>query len=132
MSIEDIEPRVLFVGDSPSKANTNPIMAFIGSRSGKTLEAWTERLGLKLGEYMMINRTDEFFADCARSFYKSSRPVISLGVKADVALSKANVPHFSLPHPSGLNRKLNDKKTLGLTLSRCRRHIDAIQEFNNK
>lgn len=30
---------------------------------------------------------------------------------------------FNLPHPSGLNRELNDKKKLGELLTRCREFV---------
>ena len=43
--------------------------------------------------------------------------VIALGEFASQALTKSMVPHFKLPHPSGLNRKLNDKNLIDKELS---------------
>ena len=34
--------------------------------------------------------------------------VLALGAFASSALGKLDIPHFQLPHPSPLNRKLND------------------------
>jgi|TARA_A100001388_G_C28769974_1_gene503210 hypothetical protein len=45
--------------------------------------------------------------------------VIALGNVASEALSKIGVEHFKLPHPSGLNRKLNDKKYVNKVLKEC-------------
>ena len=42
--------------------------------------------------------------------------VIALGGFASKALSKAKIGHYRLPHPSPLNRQLNDKINLGLIL----------------
>jgi len=42
-------------------------------------------------------------------------------------LTKENVPHLKIPHPSGLNRVLNDKKTVDKFLRHCK---DYIGEYN--
>ena len=38
--------------------------------------------------------------------------ILALGNTASDALNRLNIDHFKLPHPSGLNRKLNDKEYL--------------------
>ena len=42
-----------------------------------------------------------------------------LSRKDSLKLSKIGVEHFKLPHPSGLNRKLNDKKYVNKVLKEC-------------
>lgn len=120
--------RVLFVGDRPSKDNLSS-RAFIGSRSGTTLMEWITRMGIDEDSYMAINRTDEFFVACAKSFQNQGKPIISLGNNAHKALLKAGLFHYCLPHPSGLNRKNNDKKFVDVSLKRCKRYIDALEAF---
>ena len=44
---------------------------------------------------------------CALPIYYTK--VLALGNFPSSALDKINVSHYKLPHPSGLNRKLNDK-----------------------
>ena len=36
--------------------------------------------------------------------------IIALGNTASETLNKINIPHFKMPHPSGLNRQLNNKE----------------------
>lgn len=115
--------KVLFVGDKPSKHNTDPDVAFEGTRSMTTLLTWIEFLGLSLGEYRIINRnhpsfetTVSLFNDCA---------IIALGEEASKALNAIEEPHFKLPHPSGLNRKLNDHYYVQSILRECRFYING-------
>lgn len=115
--------RVLFVGDKPSKHNLDPDVAFEGTRSMTTLLTWIEFLGLSLGEYRIINRnhpsfetTINLFNDCA---------IIALGEEASKALNAIEEPHFKLPHPSGLNRKLNDKAYILAILRECKYYING-------
>lgn len=117
--------KVLFVGDKPSAKNFDPKVAFEGSKSGETLKAWAKLMGLRKQDYMAINRVDEFFVECCKSFSNADKAIITLGVHAHKALLKAGVPHFPLPHPSGLNRKLNDKKALAANLARCFQYVQA-------
>ena len=53
---------------------------------------------------------------------KGYEKVIALGNVASEALTKINVDHFKLPHPSGLNRKLNDKKYVTQLLKECKEY----------
>lgn len=48
--------------------------------------------------------------------------IVTLGEKADWGFEslKSDIPHFKLPHPSGLNRKLNDKEALEKLLADCK------------
>src|SRR5260370_41426199 len=117
------EPKVLFVGDRPSKANTDGWYAFKGTKSGTTLGKWLSALSLTQDDCIMINQVDEYFADCARSFHRRGYPVIALGRNAELALIKSNIPHFTMPHPSGRNRLLNNKQVVALSLARCRQYI---------
>ena len=39
--------------------------------------------------------------------------------------------HFVLPHPSPLNRQINDDKFISMKLSECRRYIDENSNSNS-
>lgn len=50
--------------------------------------------------------------------------VIALGEFASYALTKIGVDHFKLPHPSGLNRQINDKSFVKQKLKECKKYYD--------
>lgn len=49
--------------------------------------------------------------------------VVALGSFPSRVLSRLGVDHFTLPHPSGLNRKLNDPEYVEAMLKMCRDYI---------
>lgn len=49
--------------------------------------------------------------------------VLSLGGFASRILQRLGARHFRLPHPSGLNRQLNDSEYVRRILSECRDYI---------
>ena len=117
---------VLFVGDKPSK-NSDPNHAFKGAKCEARLKEWIESI-IATSDYMVINRVDEYFKECVNSHVKRGNPVIALGNAASKALK--DIPHFKLPHPSGLNRKLNNKRALRRQLDRARMFVStAVQEY---
>lgn len=54
---------------------------------------------------------------------RNTPKVITLGERAKNAIDSLVVNTFALPHPSGLNRELNDKKKLSGQLAKCRAFI---------
>jgi len=50
--------------------------------------------------------------------------VISLGGFPSKALKKIGVDHFVMPHPSGLNRKLNDPAYEKQALQECKDYLE--------
>lgn len=114
--------KVLFVGQNPSKASRTPDVAFSDTRSRATLLAWLKRAGLRLSDVSFINCFDKV-GDVKKSdasldkvfcaWARAGKPiVVAVGRFAWDALSSDErfSCSFMLPHPSGRNRKLNDKK----------------------
>jgi uracil-DNA glycosylase len=58
--------------------------------------------------------------------------VIALGKMAVWALSEIDLPHFELPHPSGLNRTLNNKEALQNVLADCKSWLYSTPEESTK
>lgn len=123
---------IIFVGDKPSKKNIDPEVAFVGTKSYKTVLDWIYEMKIDVTHTVLCNKTDVK----ARAYGIEVNPanygldlhhedrVIALGEEASKYLDKINVNHFKLPHPSGLNRKLNDKKWLKKELKKCYKWIN--------
>jgi hypothetical protein len=117
--------RVLIVGINPSSADSKKTCASI-----KRLCRWTEEMGIKHfsftncvpfpGKYTVSDIDYEFLSGCTESYNK----VLALGGFPSKALSKLGINHFTLPHPSGLNRKLNDREYEKHILEKCIEYIN--------
>lgn len=112
--------RALFVGDKPSKKNLDPDVAFVGADCHARLLDWVRRLKVQAPEF--VNRTHSEFSMWIHHARAFKIPIIALGEEASKALGF--IEHFKLPHPSGLNRKINDKKFVSDQLRRARKFIN--------
>ena len=54
--------------------------------------------------------------------------VVALGKFASLCLDKARVNHLEMPHPSPLNRLLNDKQYEANKIKQCKNYIRASHE----
>lgn len=117
--------KAVFVGSNPS-TSSHYISAFHEStKSARVLNDWIKDITIENVEYINVaeytthnNRpltTAEIKAalprvnqllKCALKDYK----VVALGKTAVKALTLLKVEFYEMPHPSGLNRKLNDPK----------------------
>lgn len=122
--------RILVVGQNP--AQKSPDSAFVGTASGRRLASWLVEAGFDMGlvEYANIyskptkkNRkpSKKDMAKVLRSkkfarYLSSYDAVVAVGVLADdsiidiVKKYKIELNWISITHPSGLNRKTNDKE----------------------
>jgi len=114
--------RAVLVGDKPSKHNTHPDIPFKGTASWTRLQGWIKEM--KLDHVILRNQCDLNPGD----IMLQEGPVVALGQAAAKKLTEINILHFTLPHPSGLNRQLNDKKRLTRKLARARLWIEERQE----
>ena len=98
-------------------------------RTFDRLNDWVERLGIE--EYFFVNasantgkikQSDVDLDNLSRACYNAR--VIALGNFASEALTKIGVEHFKLPHPSPLNRQINDKSYISDQLSKCKDYIN--------
>ena len=116
--------RVLIVGINPSSARENHL-----SPTFRRVPKWADYLGLR--NYSFINcipypgpykekDIDREFLYQAVSYHSK---VIALGQFPSKILSKLGKKHFALPHPSGLNRLLNDKRYELAQLDKCSEYL---------
>lgn len=115
--------RVLVVGINP--ANGSPKIKGALAR----LAAWMDDVGVRHwsftnciftpGTYSFKDVDFDHLAYCAAGYDK----VVALGGFPSRALSELGINHHVLPHPSGLNRNLNDKEYERLRVKMCKEYI---------
>lgn len=119
---------IIFVGSNPSVASSIPVPFWRNVKSTKVLHSWLNQLGnvddnlhffnvsdqptennrpLKLSEIRANLNTLNDKLNVFR-FHGIEIKVVALGKTAEKALTLLRVPHYAMPHPSGLNRLLND------------------------
>lgn len=100
--------KVVFAGDEPSNTNASEHVAFVGAACFKRLVSWIKYLGPDF--YVCSNTHTGRELQNIIALQESGFKVLALGKNASEKLSFVNVPHKMIAHPSGLNRKLNNKQ----------------------
>ena len=103
-----LDRKILIVGINPSSAKADKLCQSINC------------IG-RPGPYTHRDVEYEFLQECSEGYDK----VLALGGFPSKALNKIGVEHFTLPHPSGLNRKLNDKEYERQILEKCSEYLKA-------
>lgn len=111
--------RIIFVGDKHGNAGLHPDIAFVGSKSYNKIVQWIADLDIYVDDVILINKHQIF--DTRLNWPDAL--FIACGNIASEALNDEGIKHFKLPHPSGRNRKLNDKKYEKNLLKECYKWI---------
>jgi hypothetical protein len=131
---------VYFVADSPAADNISPDIPLVGTDSYRTLLRWIGEMDIDITRVRLYNQIDGPFDHALprttlnTAVRLNQIRVIALGQKAADYLGKVGIEeYFVLPHPSGLNRQLNDKEYVKNKLGFCRTYIyegvmDGIEE----
>lgn len=133
--------KILFVGQNPARDDQKG--PFQGTRSLIMLNRWIEQVGLlgddeiylsnahgevgKLPPPKEANMMDHVVWHAARS-----NVVVALGDYASRALEIRNIRHLKMPHPSGMNRKLNDKLYMQCMLNLLKVVVNAAREIEDQ
>lgn len=130
----------IFVGDKPSPKMKPGAKPFEGAACEQRLVGWilqliptryfdfeyvaaTDNIEVRLvKDYDIINQSDYKWPQLAEMWQNGS-VMVALGNNASRALGK--IPHFKLPHPSGLNRQINDAEFINNKLKECRKYIES-------
>ncbi len=118
--------KIVFVGDEPSKTNVDPDIAFVGAKCFDRLVDWIAIL--KPDYYICLNSNTDNDTFKIGRLAESNFKIVALGDKASKRLSDYDVEHFKLPHPSGLNRKLNDKTYVEAQLWACKQWLTDYEK----
>ena len=115
---------IYFIGDKPSKCNVDPRIAFVGTNSYRTLLLWIHAMNLSINDTMLFN-SDMFVKQLKRKklIINEEDQIVALGKEASIILDEEIIPHFRIPHPSGLNRSLNDPKLVNKFLKECKAYV---------
>lgn len=128
------KPVLLIIGHSPSKQDPNGVLD--NCDSGRRLNGWLSVID-PTGAYEVVKvnlLTNEGYKQNLSTYIDNANVVVALGSEAGKELSSVGHP-FSLylPHPSGRNRKLNDKgeidnllKVTALRLSNYRKPTNEV------
>lgn len=125
--------KIIFVGDKPSNKNFRKDIPFWGTKSYTKLLSWIGELQIHLDDVAVINRdaayesTHPWYRGAVLECGMSERVFyVALGDKAEAELKKwtpFKENYYKLDHPSGLNRKLNDKQYEKEMLNGCKRWL---------
>lgn len=116
----------LIIGINPSNGRPNRISATI-----KRLNTWADTLGMKHFSFTNVIHTpgpykaDMVNYDTLQEYAQGYDKVIALGGFVSKTLNTAGIQHFTLPHPSPLNRQLNDKSYEMKILEECKEWIKS-------
>lgn len=125
----NLHSMIYFVADKPTKGNLSSTVPLVGTASYRTLLKWCGEIDLDVTRMRMYNQIDKPFEGLSgvslNTAIKTNHiKVIALGNAAQKYLLKAGIEEFFvLPHPSGRNRKLNDKEYVKKTLQQCKDYI---------
>jgi len=117
---------VLIVGDKPGKGNVSKHVAFVGAACEPRLVQWLIQMGCSSYNVWLINQVDPTCRHIARGFNLGNKPVIALGKAAQGFLYTCQVSFLGLPHPSGLNRQINDKEAILEELHKAHQYIREV------
>lgn len=119
---------ILVLGRNPSSKNLDWDTPFLGAPSYTRLKSWLRSLRTDDRVFFLENCTNQIkpsFNKNAIKKYVSKLcltnidKVIALGNDAEKVCRAAGVSYFKLPHPSGLNRKLNGREYITEQLIKC-------------
>jgi hypothetical protein len=113
--------KVLFVGEQEAEGNVHYAVAFVGSKCFKRLVQWIREIDPDF--YVTININDARSYSIIQALHADGFKLIALGCVASEALRNMEIEHLKLPHPSGLNRKLNNKKTVKEMLVTAKKYV---------
>ena len=113
-------PKVVIVGTNPSRQSDNMLPFDESTKSGTTVRFWfndfTYGISYKnLYNGHTIGNKVPKKSDCEDGvkrialYASKGYKIVSCGAFVDRMLKDANIKHFPMPHPSGLNRFWNDK-----------------------
>ena len=133
--------RVLLVGSNPSTRASGSDAFTEDTKSGKILREWLEGIDAEFIFDNISTKKTEGNRPLTRSEMAEAREelakrikttapdrIVALGKSAAECLSKIGLTFLEMPHPSGLNRKLNDKQYVADKLQELKAHCSPPEK----
>lgn len=117
---------LMIVGINPSSGKPNKTSATI-----RRLNSWMDQLGVDYYSFTnVIHQTGPYKKsmvdkDMLLSYIKGYKKVVALGPFVSETLNSIGIEHFTMPHPSPLNRQLNDKEFEVMKLKQCKFYMES-------
>ena len=144
--------RVLFIGSNPSQKSSKTVPFWHDTRSRMVLDKWllNAQIPIEYIDFLNVSmlptpnnrplKTTEIRGCLNRleiDITKHIRPdyIIALGKTAEKALimmklTETGYDYFAMPHPSGLNRQLNDSKFIEEKIKGLIEYMSPSKDFN--
>lgn len=109
--------KCIFIGDAPNKSARSRT-PFVHAKCAPRLQEWIDYL-IGNEDYIIVNQSDVSIVDIERLMIEHKCVnLVALGNKAYSKFKEIGL--FKLPHPSGLNRQINNKAKLTIALMHCK------------
>ena len=128
--------KVLFVGICPSDKSPDNSSFHENTKSGKVLRAWIESIDIDLNKIDYYNiipyKTTQTLSRKHLNLplitqdiveVMAPKKVVALGKFVSVTLEHLGIEHLAFDHPSGMNRKLNNKQYLEDRLKELKEYL---------
>jgi len=139
--VESYTLKVLLIGLNPSEASPDNSPFHPDTKSRKVIDSWFEDVSCNMTFINILDEKLESNRALKRSELKSLIPqillklknykgyrFIALGKQVTELMKMTTLDFFEAPHPSGLNRKLNDKKYVADFIEEMKRYIEVDSE----
>lgn len=115
--------KIIFVGDKPSSTNVSDKVPFVGAKCFSKLIGWIKVLAPDY--YVCYNSHNRENFRAIINIWRNDLDfkIVALGNNASKRLTKWGLDHYRLPHPSPLNRQLNDDEYINTQLIKCKKFL---------
>lgn len=122
-----LNKNIIVVGINPSSGKPNKISPTI-----KKLNSWMSALGMDYYSFTnVIHQTGRYKESMVDKetllcYIKGYKKVIALGPFVSKTLNRLGIDHYMMPHPSPLNRQLNDKEYEVMKIRECKKFMESV------
>lgn len=115
----------LILGINPSSGRPNKISPTI-----QRLNRWMDHFGLVYYSFSNVvhsygqYKPEDVDIELVKTYADGYSKIIALGPFVSKTLNRAHIEHFTLPHPSPLNRQLNDREYELMRLEECKKYLE--------